>query len=291
MSVAPARLVAEERDVTDDERPATLLRRCRHGWTPDSASRRRPTSCASVSARSGGCSHALERTASLGLLHGNRGREPANRSDDRLWQRVMKLAAGKYQGVNDRHLQELLAREHGIAPKRRRRPRKYCSRREWRAASGMLLQIDASPHDWLEGRGSRLTLVGAIDDATNRTWRLAPDKVYEAYMRADRLLKDTQEAEDIARLRACARVVMRRLTTVQFDDRNFTLPGAVYGFEAKLIERALEEAGGSLTKAARLLGLTHQTLGSILDKRHKKLSPKRQPARKRLKSIIKEPKE
>jgi transcriptional regulator with GAF, ATPase, and Fis domain len=82
---------------------------------------------------------------------------------------------------------------------------------------------------------------------------------------------------------------MKRLTTVQFDDKNFTLPGAVQDFEAKLIVRALEEAGGSLTKAARLLGLTHQTLGSILNTRHKKLSPKRQPARKRLKSIIKEP--
>ena len=30
----------------------------------------------------------------------------------------------------------------------------------------MLLQIDASRHDWLEGRGPYLSLVGAIDDAT-----------------------------------------------------------------------------------------------------------------------------
>ncbi|MCA1850214.1 MAG: ISNCY family transposase [Acidobacteria bacterium] len=121
-----------------------------------------------------------------GLLHGNRGRAPAHRSDDRFWQRVLKLAAEKYQGVNDRHLQELLAREHsihvcreslrkrlrgaGIAPKRSRRPRKYRGRRERRAAAGMLLQIDASPHDWLEGRGPSLTLVGAIDDATNQAW-------------------------------------------------------------------------------------------------------------------------
>lgn len=121
-----------------------------------------------------------------GLLHGNRGRELVNKSDDRLWQRVLKLAREKYQGVNDRHLQELLAREHGLVvcreslrtrlraaglqPKRSRRPRKYRSRRERRAASGMLLQIDASPHDWLEGRGPYLTLVGAIDDATNHYW-------------------------------------------------------------------------------------------------------------------------
>lgn len=119
------------------------------------------------------------------------------------------------------------------------------------------------------------------------TWRLRPSEVYEAYLRADRLLRDTQDAEAISRLRACVRVVMRRLTTVQFGDKNFTLPGAVHEFEAKLIERALEETGGSVTRAARLLGLTHQTLNSILKKRHGQLSAKRKPVQKRLKSIIK----
>ena len=119
------------------------------------------------------------------------------------------------------------------------------------------------------------------------TWRLSPDEVYEAYVRADRLLKDTQEAEDVARLRACARVVMKRLAVVQFGDKNFTLQGAVHQFEAKLIERALDEAGGSLTKAARLLGISHQTLDSILDRRHKPLAGKRKTPQRRLKSIIK----
>jgi tetratricopeptide (TPR) repeat protein len=123
------------------------------------------------------------------------------------------------------------------------------------------------------------------------TWRMKPDEVYGAYMRADRLLKDTQEAENIARLRACARVVMKRLAVVQFGDKNFTLQGAVHQFEAKLIERALDEASGSLTKAARLLGISHQTLDSILDRRHSPLAGKRKPPQKRLKSIIKEPKE
>ena len=32
--------------------------------------------------------------------------------------------------------------------------------------AGLLLQLDGSRHDWLEERGPRLTLVGAIDDAT-----------------------------------------------------------------------------------------------------------------------------
>jgi len=32
----------------------------------------------------------------------------------------------------------------------------------------MLLQIDGSPHGWLEGRGPSFTLIGAIDDATGK---------------------------------------------------------------------------------------------------------------------------
>jgi len=32
----------------------------------------------------------------------------------------------------------------------------------------MMLQVDGSPHDWLQGRGPRLCLIGAIDDATSK---------------------------------------------------------------------------------------------------------------------------
>ena len=34
-----------------------------------------------------------------------------------------------------------------------------------------MLQVDGSPHDWLEGRGPRLCLTGAIDDATSKVMR------------------------------------------------------------------------------------------------------------------------
>lgn len=119
------------------------------------------------------------------------------------------------------------------------------------------------------------------------TWRLSTDELYEVYVRADRLLADTEEAEDVARLRACASTVINGLTEAHFGEKGFTLPGAVHEFEARLIDRALAETGGSLVAAARLLGLTHQTLGSILNTRHKQLAGKRKPPRKRLKSIIK----
>jgi transcriptional regulator with GAF, ATPase, and Fis domain len=100
-------------------------------------------------------------------------------------------------------------------------------------------------------------------------------------------LKETPDAEALARLRACARVVMRSLAAPEVGREEFNMYEAVHDFESRLIERALEEAGGSVTKAARLLGLTHQTLGTILNTRHKSLACKRTPVRRRLRSIFK----
>ncbi len=65
-----------------------------------------------------------------------------------------------------------ILRAKGILSPRKRRPNKHRSRRERRAAEGMMLhQVDGSPHDWLEGRGPRLCLVGAIDDASGKVPR------------------------------------------------------------------------------------------------------------------------
>lgn len=119
------------------------------------------------------------------------------------------------------------------------------------------------------------------------SYRLPQSEVYELYQRADALLKETHDAEALARLRACARVVMRRLTVPDVSREGFDMYEAVHDFEARLIGQALEEAHGSVTKAARLLGLTHQTLGTILNTRHKDLANKRTPVRRRLRSVFK----
>ena len=51
-------------------------------------------------------------------------------------------------------------------------------------AGGELVQIDGSPHDWLENRGPRCTLIVFIDDATGALLglRLAPSESTQAYM-------------------------------------------------------------------------------------------------------------
>lgn len=126
------------------------------------------------------------------LAHGNRGRKPVNAIGDDLKRQVIELCQGKYTGFNTQHFTDSLAEREGIklsrssvrnillsagikSPKKRRPP-KHRSRRERRPQEGMLLQLDGSPHDWLEGRGLSdftakppyFTLIGAIDDATGK---------------------------------------------------------------------------------------------------------------------------
>jgi tetratricopeptide (TPR) repeat protein len=117
--------------------------------------------------------------------------------------------------------------------------------------------------------------------------RLSETELYSVYRNADELLKATQDAEDIKRLRACAQVVIWRLAGVPLGGRDFSLFSAVHELEARLIGQALEEAKGSVTGAANLLGLRYQTFTTILNTRHKRLLKKRTPAKKRRRSIIK----
>jgi hypothetical protein len=94
----------------------------------------------------------------------------------------VQLARKRYRGCNQVHLTELLAENEGIvlgrmtvrrilaevriaSPKTRRPPR-HRRRRERATAVGTLLQKDGSPHDWLEGRGPRMCLQAAVDDAS-----------------------------------------------------------------------------------------------------------------------------
>jgi transcriptional regulator with PAS, ATPase and Fis domain len=68
-------------------------------------------------------------------------------------------------------------------------------------------------------------------------------------------------------------------------DEYFTLPETVLEYEARFIEQALMEEGGSITRAALRLSISHQSLSFMLKSRHKNLRSKRKPEIKR-KSII-----
>jgi transposase len=68
-------------------------------------------------------------------------------------------------------------------PKRQRRQRPF-QLRERRACVGELVQIDGSPHDWLEQRGPRCTLIAFIDDASGRLQyaRFVPAETSRGYL-------------------------------------------------------------------------------------------------------------
>jgi molybdenum-dependent DNA-binding transcriptional regulator ModE len=71
-------------------------------------------------------------------------------------------------------------------------------------------------------------------------------------------------------------------------DEQISLPRAMHTLEACFIVKALEESEGSVTSAARLLGISHQRLCTMLKGRHKGLLEKRKPIVHRLQSIVKE---
>jgi Helix-turn-helix domain len=139
----------------------------------------------------------LEAGGDQALVHGLRGRPSNRRLDEDLRRSVLDAYRARYPDFGPTFASEKLA-EEGLAvcpqtlrrwltaeglwqPKRRRDPHR--SRRPRRACFGELVQMDASDHDWLEGRGEEVILISMIDDATNYTMaRFYPAGTTEAHM-------------------------------------------------------------------------------------------------------------
>jgi hypothetical protein len=115
------------------------------------------------------------------LVHGLRGRPSNHRLDPARRQAVLEAYRTRYPDFGPTFACEKLAQEGlAVCPQalrrwllaeglwqRRRRRDPHRSRRERRACFGELVQMDASIHDWLEGRGEELVLITLIDDATS----------------------------------------------------------------------------------------------------------------------------
>jgi len=118
------------------------------------------------------------------LAHASRGRPSHRRLPQRVRDRILQLARTRYAGFNDHHLCEKLTeqegfslsretlrrllRSQGLGSPRKRRAPAHRQRRLRVACEGQLVQLDGSPHDWLEGRGPRLTALGMQDDASGK---------------------------------------------------------------------------------------------------------------------------
>jgi CheY-like chemotaxis protein len=146
----------------------------------------------------------------------------------------------------------------------------------------------------LEGAGqAALTLVEELGD------RLPVNDLADTYERASELLEKSQHPGLLARLNACGRGLLWALsrpaaTTGEFQpSRNwhkFCFWPEVHRYEAYLIERALKETGGVVTRAARLLGFKHHnSLVALLNSRHKDLLPARSEIVPRRRSAVTSP--
>jgi len=118
------------------------------------------------------------------LAHANRGRPSHRRLPDAVRTKIVQLARSTYAGFNDHHLCEKLVeregfslsretlrrllRGNGLGSPRKRRAPAHRQRRLRSAHLGELVQLDGSPHHWLEDRGPQLTALGMQDDATGK---------------------------------------------------------------------------------------------------------------------------
>ncbi|HEX8852510.1 MAG TPA: response regulator, partial [Pyrinomonadaceae bacterium] len=148
-----------------------------------------------------------------------------------------------------------------------------------------------------EGAGqAALTIIEELSECST------PAELCAVYQRAAFLLAKSQHPSIPRRLVACAARVMERhasppATRAARDGfesyrlpsgwEKFSFRSEVRRYESFLIERALRDARGVVTRAAQLLGFRHyQSLLTLLNKRHNSLTPVRSPIFPRKRSIL-----
>ncbi len=116
-----------------------------------------------------------------GLVHRLRGRQSGRKISETVRDKVLDVYSEKYKGFGPTLGQEKLIEVEKIEISREsfrqmlleaglwESSRKAKKHRQWRERmkyKGEMVQMDGSHHDWLEGRGPWLVMMGYIDDAT-----------------------------------------------------------------------------------------------------------------------------
>jgi CheY-like chemotaxis protein len=143
----------------------------------------------------------------------------------------------------------------------------------------------------LEGAGrARLSIIEELSNQTS-----ASELALILYAAAD-LLENSQDPSARQRLIVCSsKVIEALLGAIQKYEspqptgswQDFSLRKEIKKIESRFIEQALRDAGGSVSKASRLLGFKHhQSLISLLGARHQDLQDHRSIKRKRNRHLI-----
>jgi transposase len=126
----------------------------------------------------------LRKEGDGGILHRLRGRASKRKLSATVRAKVVRLVQREYADFGPTLAAEYLGDKHGVVvskesvrqilmeagvwKRKRRRVEEVHLWRVRRPCVGELVQWDSSEHDWLEGRGPKLSLVAMLDDATSR---------------------------------------------------------------------------------------------------------------------------
>jgi CheY-like chemotaxis protein len=144
----------------------------------------------------------------------------------------------------------------------------------------------------LEGAGrAKLSIIEELGK------KIPAQELVSVYRSAIELLEDSQDPSTGKRLISCAETLLE-VFGPSVDEGEEPLERTWEGFsftqyvreaERVVIERALVDAGSSVTKAARFLGMSHQSLIYLINSRHKELLKTRSAVRKRRRHIFSQP--
>ena len=120
-----------------------------------------------------------------GIIHRARGKSSNRKIPDEVRDKVIKIYETRYRDFGPTLSSEKLLEKEKIEVcdetlriwlieeglwKIKRKRRKHRTWRQRKECLGQMVQMDGSHHDWLEGRGPKLVLMGYIDDATGRVY-------------------------------------------------------------------------------------------------------------------------
>ncbi len=137
--------------------------------------------------------------------------------------------------------------------------------------------------------------ISIIEELKNQT---SPSELAAEYEAAVNMLRDSQDPSTARRLINCSTQIIESLMPPEEAEINpeieswdgFSFKREVLKVEKKFIERALRDAGGSVTRASRLLGFRHhQSLIALINSRHRDLLGTRSAVRKRRHHLFSKP--
>lgn len=220
---------------------------------------------------------AVREEGGIGIVHKARGRPSNRKVSEKVKARVLKLYEKKYYGFGPTLASEKLMEMDGIKMSDEtlrkwlmdsglwKKKRKRSSHRQWRARKecfGEMIQIDGSHHDWLEGRGPGLVLMGYIDDATSNVFGRFYD--YEGTLPAFASFKSYVRKYGLPQS-----VYLDKHTTYK-SPRKLTVEEELEGLEKpqSQFERALDELGVEVIHAhsPQAKGRVERLFGTLQDR-------------------------